>query len=81
MKFNVLCDYTDEVVVKTTENIANLDIRILDVRWADIIVADTKREVSGVFVLPCEAGWFKYQLLKITGDYDEMWYEGLKTLY
>lgn len=81
MKFNVLCDYTDEVVVKTTENLANLDIRILDVRWADIIVADTKREVSGVLVLPCEAGWLKYQWLKRVGDYDEMWYEGLKTLY
>lgn len=81
MKFNVLCNYSDELVVKTAKNITNLGIRILDVRYADITVADTKREVGYVFVLPCEAGWLKYQRLKRLGDYDEMLYEGLKTLY
>lgn len=81
MKFNVLCDYANEVIVKTTKNLTNLDILILDVRCADIIVADTKRKVSDVLVIPCEAGWLKYQWLKRLGDYDEVLYEGLKTLY
>lgn len=80
MEFRVVVNHIDAVARAIADLLRSFGIRVTNLREADI-VADADGSIHGnVYILCCEGSRLAYRKFMKTYSFDEIMYEGVKTL-
>ena len=78
--FRVLTVYDVEKAKTVADTIRSYGVEIYDIRETSILNDSDDSEVVKVFILCCKGLWSSYMDIKKYERYDEIIYEGVKTL-
>jgi hypothetical protein len=80
MNFRVAIRH-DELAANTLKTMAtNHNIKITDLREADVIQKSDDKTMGNLYIVCCEGSIFSYSSFKKKYKFDEILYEGVKTL-
>lgn len=80
MDFRVVTQHTENAMWNIARILWSFGIKITNLREADIVADADGSKHGDVYILCCKGSKFAYQNLKKTYSYDEIAYEGVKTL-
>ena len=79
-EFRVLIKHTNKAVAHMTAYFTMLGIDVHDLRESDVQHCETNEKMAEVYVLCCRGTINAYLMLKNMKNFNEMMYEGVKTL-
>ena len=80
MEFRVVCLHKEEEVRSVSSFLKNYGVKIHDLREADVVRDSDKFKIDSIYVLCCTSSKAKYNFIKGRGRYQEIEYEGYRTL-
>ena len=78
--FRVLIKHTNDAVMHMTAYFTMLGIVVYDLRESDIQQKETNEKIGDVYILCCRGTTNVYSMVKNIKNFNEMIYEGVKTL-
>lgn len=80
MDFRVVTRHNESAAWHIADILRSLGIKIMDLREADIVADADGSKRGSAYILCCKGSNFAYRRLMKVYSYDEILYEGVKTL-
>ena len=80
MKFRVITNHTEEAAVSIKDLLKKEGFEIYDLRESDIIKSSDGFKIQPIYVLCCKGTGERFDYFKVKHKFEEMNYEGFRTL-
>lgn len=80
VEFRVICQHNEEAVCSVSSFLKNYGVKIHNLREADVVKDSDNSKIDSIYVLCCTGSMAKYNFIKERGRYQEIEYEGYRTL-